>query len=44
MRAVLLVKLTALEAELDKICGKAGLVEEEEEEAEEKDKLEGWCR
>jgi hypothetical protein len=37
----LLVKLTALDAELDRICGKAGRVEEEEEEAEEKDVLEG---
>lgn len=39
--AVLLVKLTAFEAELDKICGRAGRVEEEEEEAEEKDRFEG---
>lgn len=41
VRAVLLVKLTAFEAELDKICGNAGRVEEEEEEAEENDKVEG---
>lgn len=39
----LLVKLTALDAELDKICGKAGRVDEEEE-PEENDVLEGWWR
>lgn len=41
MGAVLLLKLTAFEAELESICGKAGRVEEDEDEADENDRLEG---
>lgn len=37
--AVLREKFTAFDAELDKICGNAGRVDEDEEDAEENDKL-----
>lgn len=39
--AVLLEKFTAFEAELERICGKAGRVDEDEEEADENDRLDG---